>query len=153
MKADQRDGSVRAGFSEFLKYYRNKKIVLFSDNTKTYIENDLQRAGLIKNFDKIYCRDDLIHTDKNHPQKIGVVKNLGKVCDDFSTSPLDGIFIGDNHIDLDNQSAKMYGLKFLQVPQFRSREPDNEERNMNKRYVLFDNINKKFNFKSLIGKI
>ena len=153
MKADQRDGLVRDGFSDFLRYYQNKKIVLFSDNTKKYIENDLKRAGLIKKFNKIYCRDDLISVDKNRSQNIGLVKNLGKVCDDFSTSPLDGIFIGDNHIDLDYQSAKMYGLKFLQVPQFRSREPDNGERNLNRGYVLYENVYKKFNFKSLIGKV
>src|SRR3989338_8428931 len=147
VKADEIDGIVRPGLIEFLEHYKNKKIVVFTDATPGYAEETLSHAGILNKFDKIYDGRDLVYVDEF------MIKNLEKVCNEFSIPKSRAVFIGDNFFGRDEKSAKQYGIKFIKIPHFRSKPLEWAEKDYHKEWVDFENSEEPFNFKDLIGKL
>jgi hypothetical protein len=103
--------------------------------------------GLENRFDGVYDERHCFYNGNK------TIKNLGRILYDSGISPKNAIFIGDNHLGRDESSAKEFEVDFLRVPQFREKLPPYSIRLSNESWVIYDDRDYPFSFKSLIGKI
>jgi hypothetical protein len=162
LKADIMDYTPRFGLAELLENYKDAIIVAFTDADESSVGYDLSSSGLINIFKRVYVdRNCVFKSDVNINQerielvrlckKNFLLKNLEKVCNDFDIEKKDAVFIGDNRIGRDQDSALYYGIKFIQVPQYREKDPDKNTINFNGSNVFYEP--RDFSFMSLIGKL
>ena len=150
LSADELGRIIRPGLMEFLEHYKDKNIVAFTDADLDYgIEEILSYAGVLDKFDWVYDGRDLVYIDMH----TGRIKNLEKACNDFSVPKSKAVFIGDNFVGRDENSAKQYGIRFIKVPHFRSKPMDWRVRESNEDWVEYEDPKNPFNFKDLIGKL
>ncbi|MBS3140889.1 HAD family hydrolase [Candidatus Woesearchaeota archaeon] len=162
LKSDGRlDGAVRPGLEQFMDFYRPAKIVVFTDADLERITADLQVSGLTGKFDGVYHSEHLVselrykHLHSPVLRKAamrlrGNVKDLGRVCKDFSIPKRSAIYIGDNFHGRDIKSAELNKIRFIRVPQFRTNIPYSDDKDS---FVEYDNPDNLFSFESLIGKL
>lgn len=162
VKADKNDFVIRNGLREFLASYSNVKKAVFSDADNDSIEYILKGTQIEEYFDGIYgapfCIAEGAYKLKDEKLRVmcsklrGNVKNLGKVCVDFSVSPGRAVYIGDNFENRDKKSAEFNVVPFIQVPQFRENPPSWEQRDRTQGFIVYDD-KRAFSFQNLIGKI
>lgn len=164
IKSDLHDRVVRPGLLTFLDYYKDSKKVVFSDGRPDSVRGDLESAGLLEKFNAIYdskdCVDESVFylSDLEEKKMLldmggGSFKNLAKVCEDFSISKKNSVFIGDNYAGREKKAARIHKIKYVHVPQFRERLPDEYTRLDNLKNIIYDDPSNPFSFKSLIGKL
>ncbi len=161
LKSDKHDGIVRPGLYEIMDHYGESSKAIFTDGVAETVEFSLECAGLAGKFDKVYCWDHCVseHAYSTKVEKFkkyllqggtGNVKNLSLACSDFSVSELDAVFIGDDYLGRDSKSAKLNGVRFIKVPQFRDAPPGWEEREDYGHYVDYEDPKNPFSLVSLI---
>ena len=146
IKADQADGVIRPGLRELLGFYKDKLKVTCSDGQESIVGADLESVGLYEDFDMHYFADNLVMLHRR-------LKNLNKICHDANLPTSEAVFIGDNYVGRDEDSAQEFGVKFIKVPQFRQKLPPHAERITHGEWVTYDNSENPFSFASLIGKL
>lgn len=160
LKADDKRNNVREGFVDFVNYYNNSTIVAFSDAPEQIVCDDLSSANIITYFDLVFSDRDCVFksdTHMNHERIKSLnlfpgnyeLKNLESACDQFKVEKANTVFFGDNLKGKDKDSALYYDIKFVQVPQFRDKLPNQFMIDEN---VIYDEINK-FTFRNYIGKL
>jgi len=145
LRADEGDNIARPGLREFLDFYKKQLKVTCSDSPLDILITDLKNAGIYSEFLDNYGEGNLIYEN-------GIMKNLGRICEDAYVRASEAVFLGDNHSGLDERSAKHFKIKFVKVPQFRIRPASGTEKVLQKGYVKYDSQNR-FSFASLIGKL
>jgi phosphoglycolate phosphatase-like HAD superfamily hydrolase len=146
IKTDVADGIARPGLKELQEFYKDSLNVTCSDGEKKKIEYGLKLAGIYDYFDGHYSDDNLIISDR-------ILKDLGRICKECGVKNSEAVFIGDNFVGRDEDSAKEFGIRFIKVPQFRHQLPPSSERIYHENYVKYDDPNNPFSFESLIGKL
>ena len=146
IKADYADGVLRPGLRDLLAFYKDKLKVTCSDGDKETVEQDLESVGLYNDFDQHYFADNLIMLHRR-------LKNLKRICFDANLPVSEAVFIGDNHVGRDEDSARAFNVRFIKVPQFRQELPESEERISHGEYVRYEDAANPFSFTSLIGKL
>lgn len=165
IRSDVGDKILRPGFPEFLEHYKDAKKVVFTDACTQQAEYDLQRAELQTKFNRVYddryCVAEQAYRMKNgkfrealFKRGKGQIKNLKKVCEDFSADKSDSVFISDNFLGWDALAAQIHEIRFIRVPQFRLDPPSWREKElMQGRGVVYEDPSNPFSFTSLIGKL
>ena len=164
VRADVIDGVARDGLADFLNFYKEKKLAVFSDGEEDRLLDNLEAIGFSNNFNAVYgsrsCVSELFYTMQNPEFRRemlefgrGNTKYLTKACENFSISPEKTIFIGDNFSGKDEMSAELNSIRFIKVPQFRLRSPGYHDRMAEEYYVEYEDSENPFSFRSLIGKL
>ncbi len=146
IKADYADGVIRLGLRELLEFYKDKLKVTCSDGPEEIVGADLESVGLYRDFDMHYFADSLIRSSRT-------LKNLGKICYEANLPTSEAVFIGDNFVGRDEDSAQQFGVRFIKVPQFRQKLPPYSERLTHEEWVIYEDSQNPFSFESLIGKL
>ncbi|MCP3684883.1 MAG: HAD family hydrolase [bacterium] len=152
-RQDTNECLLRDGVEEFLDYYNDKFIVISSDEEDTSLRQSINNLGLAGKFEGLYGSRFLRHMISPNNRYHSDIKNLGIILHDFSADPSDAVFIGDNNRCMDRNSADEYGIKFIQVPQFRSNLPHYPEQSDNEGIIIYETPSTPFSFASLIGKL
>jgi len=147
IKADHADGIIRPGLRELMNFYKKQFKVTCSDGKKEIVEDDLISVGIYDDFDNHYYYEDT--TIKNGR----LLKDLGKICEDCALPVSEAVFIGDNYVRRDWNSAKEFGMTFVKVPQFRHELPSDGDRFASEDHVIYEDPDRPFSFASLIGKL
>lgn len=164
IKSDRADGVLRPGLLTFLDYYKNTKKVVFSDGRPDFIRGDLESIGLLEKFDAIYDSEDCVDEsvfylpDSEEKKRLldiggGSFKNLIRVCEDFSINQKETVFIGDNYEGREKKAARIHGIRYIHIPQFRHALPDYSTMRLKKEHIIYDDPRAPFSFESLIGKL
>ena len=148
IKTDEADGIARLGLRELMDFYKHQLKVTCTDGWESMVESDLKSAGIYDNFDYHYYKGTITKANGGR-----IIKNLKKICEDCGLSASEAVFIGDDFSGRDEASAREFGVRFVKVPQFRSKLPSNNERILNGKSVQYEDLKKPFNFASVIGKL
>ena len=102
----------RQGVMDFLEYYRKKgvPIAISSDEQRAGIDNVITGLGIRGYIAAIYGTEHLIPNDE-----LVMLKDISRICIDFSTPPERTLVIGDNP-GIDGESAKKAGANYIHVP-------------------------------------
>lgn len=101
--------TIRDGFLNFLDYYVgvcHKKVAISSDGSRPRLTEVFERFGIADQIAGIYGQE---HLD---PQSL--FKGLDRIVTQMGVTAEETVFIGDSI--LDQNSAKKYGIDFIQVP-------------------------------------
>jgi len=147
IKSDNADGIIRPGLKELMDFYKQSLKVTCSDGRKEMVESDLESVGIYDWFDCHYSYEDTIIKNGR------ILKNLGKICEDCALPVSEAVFIGDNYVRRDWDSAREFGMTFVKVPQFRHKLPSDGDRFASEDHVIYDDLKNPFSFVSLIGKL
>lgn len=102
----------RNGFAEFIDTYKNKKIVLATDDFRDAVDKNLRDLAIIDRLDGIYCYHDMTEIPGYHGKR----KDLERICSDFGIAPANSVFISDGNKDLED--AQREKVKFVHVPYY-----------------------------------
>jgi hypothetical protein len=123
-KEDVFDHELRPGFQELSDHLGDIPKVVFSDISFFRLLTQLKDLGILHSFQKFYGAESGITDSKDADlEKLrfagGIIKDLSLPLEYFGVHPNNAVLIGDNEANRDRASADSYGVRFLQVPQFR----------------------------------